>query len=58
MAFKHIEVERKNRIATIWLNRQRYRNAQSRLLLDEMTDAFKKLDYDNEIKVIILAGRG
>ena len=58
MAFKHIEVERKNRIATIWLNRPRYRNAQSRLLLDEMTDAFKQLDYDNEIKVIILAGRG
>ncbi len=58
MTFQHIEVERKNRIATVWLNRPRYRNAQSRILLDEMTDAFRQLDYDNEIKVIILAGRG
>jgi enoyl-CoA hydratase len=58
MAYQHIELERANRIATIWLNRPRYRNAQSRLLLDEMTDAFRELDYDNEVKVIILAGRG
>ncbi len=58
MTYQQIEVERSNRIATIWLNRPRYRNAQSRILLDEMTDAFRQLDYDNEIKVIILAGRG
>lgn len=58
MTYQHIEVEQQNRIATIWLNRARYRNAQSRILLDEMTDAFKQLDYDNSVKVIILAGRG
>ncbi len=58
MAYQHIEVEQNDRIATIWLNRPRYRNAQSRLLLDEMTDAFRALDYDNSVKVIILAGRG
>lgn len=58
MSYQHIELERKARIATIWLNRARYRNAQSRLLLDEMTDAFRSLDYDNSVKAIILAGRG
>lgn len=58
MDYKHIELEQQDRIATIWLNRPRYRNAQSRLMLDEMTDAFRKLDYDNSVKVIILAGRG
>lgn len=58
MTYQHIELEQQDRIATIWLNRPRYRNAQSRLLLDEMTDAFRKLDYDNSVKVIILAGRG
>ncbi|MDA0892203.1 MAG: enoyl-CoA hydratase-related protein [Proteobacteria bacterium] len=56
--YQHIEVEQTDRIATIWLNRPRYRNAQSRLMLNEMTDAFRKLDYDNSVKVIILAGRG
>lgn len=58
MAYKHIEVEQRDRIATIWLNRPRYRNAQSRLMLDEMTDAFEKFDHDSSVKVIILAGRG
>lgn len=58
MAYKHIEVEQQDRIATIWLNRPRYRNAQSRLMLDEMTDAFEKFDRDSSVKVIILAGRG
>ncbi len=58
MSYQHIEVEHNERIATIWLNRPRYRNAQSRIMLDEMTDAFRKLDYDNSVKVIILAGRG
>lgn len=56
--YQHIEVEKADRIATIWLNRPRYRNAQSRLMLDEMTKAFSELDVDNSIKVIILAGRG
>ncbi len=58
MGYQHIELEQKDRVATIWLNRPEYRNAQSRLMLDEMTDAFRKLDYDNSVKVIILAGRG
>ena len=58
MSYRHIELEQKDRIATIWLNRERYRNAQSRLMLDEMTDAFRTLDYDNSVKVIILAARG
>ncbi len=58
MDYQQIEVEQNDRIATIWLNRPEYRNAQSRILLDEMTDAFQRLDYDNSVKVIILAGRG
>ena len=58
VSYQQIEVEQEDRIATIWLNRARYRNAQSRILLDEMTDAFRTLDYDNSVKVIILAGRG
>jgi len=58
MTYKHIEVERRGRIAFIRLNRPRYRNAQSRLMLDEMTAAFAELDLDSSIKVIILAGNG
>ena len=58
MSYRHIEVERRGRIAIIRLNRPRYRNAQSRIMLEEMTAAFAALDIDNEIRVIVLAGAG
>jgi enoyl-CoA hydratase len=58
MTYKHIEVERRGRIAIIRLNRPRYRNAQSRVMLEEMTAAFAALDIDNEVRVIVLAGAG
>ncbi len=58
MGYRHIEVERRERIAIIRLNRPRYRNAQSRLLLEEMTRAFAEAELDNGIHVIVLAGAG
>lgn len=58
MSFRHIEVERRGAIEIIRLNRPRYRNAQSRLMLEEMTKAFAAADRDNEVKVVVLAGAG
>ncbi len=58
MEYLHIEIEQTEPIATIWLNRPEYRNAQSRVMLEEITDAFAQLDQDRTIKVIILAGKG
>jgi enoyl-CoA hydratase len=58
MTYRHIEVERRGEVEVIRLNRPRYRNAQSRVLLEEMTDAFARADLDNAVKVIVLAGAG
>ena len=58
MSYRHIEVERRGEIEIIRLNRPRYRNAQSRILLEEMTEAFARADLDNEVKVIVLAAAG
>jgi enoyl-CoA hydratase len=58
MSYRHIEVERRGKIEIIRLNRPRYRNAQSRILLEEMTQAFARADLDNEVSVIVLAGAG
>jgi enoyl-CoA hydratase len=58
MSYRHIETERRGAIEIIRLNRPRYRNAQSRILLEEMTDAFARADLDNDVKVIVLAGAG
>ena len=58
MSYRHIELERRGRIAIVRLNRPRYRNAQSRLMLEEMTAAFAAAELDNGIHVIVLAGAG
>jgi enoyl-CoA hydratase len=57
-AYRHIEVERRGAVEIIRLNRPRYRNAQSRIMLEEMTKAFAAADRDNEVKVVVLAGAG
>lgn len=58
MSYQHIEIERRGEIEIIRLNRPRYRNAQSRVMLEEMTQAFARADLDNAVKVIVLAGAG
>jgi len=58
MAYTQIEYEKKGRIAVIRTNRPRYRNAQSRILLEEMDDAFRDAGYDAGVRVVILQGSG
>jgi len=58
MTFKHIEYEIKDRIAMVRLNRPEFRNAQSRLMLEEMDQAFLQAERDTEVKVVILQGKG
>ena len=58
MGYRHIEVERRGRIEIIRLNRPRYRNAQSRIMLEEMNTAFAAAELDNAVHVIVLAGAG
>jgi len=44
--------------ARVKLNRPRYRNAQSRRLLEEMDDAFTRAAEDDSIRVVLLSGEG
>ena len=57
MEYQHISYE-PGRVARVILNRPRYRNAQSRLLLEEMDDAFSHSAADDEVRVIVLSGEG
>ena len=50
--------EKHDRIAKVILNRPRYKNAQSRRLLEEMDAAFAEANADDDVRVIILAGAG
>jgi len=56
--YKYILYENKGPIARIKLNRPRYRNAQSQMMLQEMDDAFQAAADDNAVRVIILSGEG
>ena len=58
MAYSQVLFEKVDRVGRITLNRPRYRNAQSTLLLKELDKAFGEAAADDDVKVIILAGAG
>jgi enoyl-CoA hydratase len=58
MSFTQLQFEKIDRIGRITLNRPRYRNAQSTILLKELDRAFEQAAEDDGVKVIILAGAG
>lgn len=46
------------KVARVKLNRPRYRNCLSRVLLEELDDAFRQAASDEEVRVIVLSGEG
>jgi len=58
MEEKPVLYEKNDRIAKVTLNRPKYKNAQSRRLLEELDAAFGKANADDDVRVIILAGAG
>jgi enoyl-CoA hydratase len=58
MPFTQLLFEKIEHIGRITLNRPRYRNAQSTILLKELDRAFEEAAEDDEVKVVILAGAG
>lgn len=60
MSYRQIRAERRGegRIAIVTLDRPRYRNAQSRLLLEELDDAFHEAANDPGVGAIVLRGEG
>ncbi len=45
-------------VARVIMNRPEYRNAQSRVLLEEIDDAFAEAAADPEVMVVVLSGNG
>jgi enoyl-CoA hydratase len=58
MTYSDITYEVKHNVARITLNRTRYRNAQSRRLLQEVDAAFAEASSDRDVHVIALFGAG
>ena len=58
MKYETILYEQNDAIAKLTLNRPRYKNAQSRLMIEEMDQAFAAANTDDDVRVIILAAAG
>lgn len=51
-------IERRQRVATIWMNRPQVFNAFNEQLIDDLQQACQVLDADPGVRVLVLAGRG
>lgn len=57
MQYQHI-IYQPGPVARIILNREQYRNAQSRIMIEEMDHAFAAATEDDDVRVIVLSGKG
>ncbi len=58
MDYQTLEIAREAQVATVWMNRPDVRNAFDERAIEEMTHAFRVLDRERELRVIVLAARG
>ena len=58
MPYDDVLCEKKEHVATVWLNRPEKLNPLSRRHLEEIGAAVEEMDADPEIRVIVLAGKG
>jgi enoyl-CoA hydratase len=56
--YTQIRYEQEGRVARLVLNRPRYRNAQSRLLIEELDAAYTQAAKDPSVGAIVLMGEG
>ena len=56
--FTTLDIELDGPVATIWMNRPERHNAFDEILIAELTAACVALDGDDDVRVVVLAGRG
>lgn len=53
-----VQIERRGAAAWLWLNRPELRNALNGEMQDLLLEAFKKIESEKNIRVLVVAGRG
>lgn len=56
--FKTIELEVKENVGTLWLNRPDIHNAFNEVMIRELIEMFEDINDNDEIRVVVLRGRG
>jgi len=58
MDYQTLEIVRDGHVATVWMNRPDVRNAFNEQSIAELTHAFRALDRERAVRVVVLAARG
>lgn len=58
MNFKTIELERRDDLAVVWLNRPEIHNAFNEVMIEELIRCFEVINSLSEVRIVILRGRG
>lgn len=58
MGFEHVEIERRDHVGWLWLNRPDKKNALSADMWRDLPLALDELTSDPDIRVVVVAGRG
>ncbi len=56
--YSTIDIKIENQISTIWLNRPEIHNALNETMISEIIDAFKILNANKKILIIVIRGKG
>jgi methylglutaconyl-CoA hydratase len=58
MKYETIEIQVRDAVGAIWLNRPDVRNAFNEVMIEELISAFAELGKNDAIRVVVLAGHG
>ncbi|AMW78759.1 enoyl-CoA hydratase [Acinetobacter sp. TGL-Y2] len=58
MTYQYLELEQRDQVATVWINRAELHNAFNTQVIEELDACFTALNNRDDIRVVILAGRG
>jgi len=58
MSYQFLQLEQQNQVATVWINRAELHNAFNTQVIEELHACFQALNSRDDIRVVVLAGRG
>ena len=58
MNFETLHIDLSYRVAVVWMNREKVRNAFNETVIAELTQAYRVLGADDGVRAIVLAGHG
>lgn len=58
MTYQFLQLEQQNQVATVWINRAELHNAFNTTVIEELQHCFTALNTRDDVRVVVLAGRG